>query len=75
MASASARDAVKQFVTYFYRHIREKNGARATRRDATRRDATREVLRARTIERAARARRRRRDGAVAEEARGARCAR
>jgi hypothetical protein len=41
MASASARDAVKQFVTYFYRHIREKNGARATRRDATRRDATR----------------------------------
>jgi hypothetical protein len=75
MASASARDAVKQFVTYFYRHIREKNGARATRRDATRRDATREVLRARAIERAARARRRRRDGAVAEEARGARCAR
>jgi len=45
------------------------------RRDATRRDATREVLRARAIERAARARRRRRDGAVAEEARGARCAR
>jgi len=61
MASASARDAVKQFVTYFYRHIREKNGARATRRDATRRDA-----RGFAIERATRGEDRgaRRDGAA-----------